>query len=334
MKPATRSYSAGLLILLLSSLLVSGGCSQKQQKVYRVGILCGVAVFADTALGFKDKMRELGYQEGENIVYEMHTTTLDFAAEQRILNKFVADKVDLIVAFPTEASLAAKAAAKGTGIPLVFANANIESVDLVDSIRHPGGNLTGVRFPGPDIALKRFELLLELVPGARRIWITYLEEYPIVASQLDLLRPAAASLGITLVEVPATGVADIRRDLKRRSASGDTGMDAILMISEPLASNPEVFALLGEFAVRHKIPLAGSALSVKGYSSIFGVSTENISVGKQAASIAAKIFNGASAGSIPVVSAESYLSINYAASQRLGLKIQEGLLSQADKIIR
>ena len=331
---AARRYSAGLLILLLSFLLVSGGCSQKRPKVYHVGILCGVPFFADTALGFKSKMQELGYQEGENIVYEMHTTTLDFAAEQRILKKFVADKVDLIVTFPTEVSLAAKAAAEGTGIPLVFANANIEGVDLVDSIRQPGGNLTGVRYPGPDIALKRFEVLLELVPRARKIWITYLKGYPIVASQLDLLRPAAASLGITLVEVPATGVTDIRADLESRSASGDIGIDAILTIAEPLAGKPEAYAAIGEFAGRHKIPLGGSPVAGIGYDSIFGVATDNISVGKQAASIAAQILSGIPAGSIPVVSAESYLTINYTAAQQLGLNVQEGLLSQANKIIR
>ena len=50
---------------------------------------------ANTADGFKAKMTELGYIEGENIVYDHQKTNFDMAAYKRTLKKFVADKVDL-----------------------------------------------------------------------------------------------------------------------------------------------------------------------------------------------------------------------------------------------
>src|SRR6185436_784516 len=142
-------------------------------KVYHIGILSGLDFFATTTDGFKAEMTKLGYVEGQNIVYDIQKTNFDSSREQQILDKFVADKVDLIFVFPTEASLAAKKATQGTSIPVLFANAFIEGNDLVKSVREPGGNVTGVRFPGPDIAVKRLEILHELVPQAKRIWVPY-----------------------------------------------------------------------------------------------------------------------------------------------------------------
>ncbi|UCF91022.1 MAG: ABC transporter substrate-binding protein [Desulfobacterales bacterium] len=279
-------------------------------------------------------MTALGYREGENIIYDFQKTNNDLTAEKRILQKFVADKVDLIFTFPTEVSLAAKAATRGTDIAVVFANANIEGVDLVDSVREPGGNITGVRYPGPDLAIKRFEIMLEFAPQAKRIGIPYQQGYPIIASQLDVLYTAVKSSGIALVEVPAKDAADLQTALNARAQSGGVGIDAMLMIADPLAVNPDAFAVLGEFAAQHKIPCGGALMTVGGYRTVFGVSTDNAAVGQQAASLVDKILKGAPAGSIPVISAESVLKIGYRAAQQLGLPVSEGLLSKADEIIR
>ena len=328
----TRKRGTVIIMIIVMGLLAVG-CNSKP-KVHRVGILSGLDFFADTADGFKAKMAELGYREGKDIVYDMQKTQFDPVLEQRILKKFVSDKVDLIVTFPTEVSLEAKAAVDGTNIPVVFANANIEGVGLVKSVREPGGNITGVRYPGPDLAIKRFEILRGLAPKARRIGVPYQRGYPIVASQLEVLRTAAATMGVTLIEIPADNAAELRAILRKRAEAGTTGMDALLMISEPLAVSPDAFAVLGKFAAEHKIPIGGASIIVGKYASVFGMSTDNIAVGRQAAVLAAKVLKGTPAGTIPVVSAESFLQINYKAAQKLGLKVSEGLLSQASEIIR
>ena len=192
-----------ILIGIVVATLMFGGCSANTAKVYRVGILSGLDFFSPTADSFKAKMAELGYIEGQNITYDLQRTNLDPAAEEQILGKFVADKVDLIFVFPTEVSLAAKKAIQGTDIPVVFANAFIEQGGLVKSLREPGGNTTGVRFAGPDIAIKRLEILRELAPKAKRIWVPYQKGYPNVPFQLEALRPAATTAGVTK-HAPAT----------------------------------------------------------------------------------------------------------------------------------
>ena len=83
-----------------------------------------------------------------------------------------------------------------------------------------------------------------------------------------------------------------------------------------------------------KRSVAGSLLKAEEYGTIFGLSTDKASVGRQAAPLADKIFKGTPAGTIPVVSAENYLQINVTMTQKLGLTVPAGLLKLADEIIR
>ncbi len=314
--------------------LALNGCDEPKARAYRVGILCGLDVFATTVDGFKTKMNELGYLENQNIVYDLHRTNFNAAAEERILRKFVEDRVDLMLVFPSEVSVEAKAATRGTNIPVVFCQTNVEGLGLIQSLQEPGENITGVRFPGPDLALKRFEILHELMPQAKRFWVPYTKHSPIVPAQLAALRTAAAAAGVTLVEAPADSAAELLADLKKREKSADIGIDAVLFIAEPLTRTPAVFPKIGQFAFAHRIPIGGVLYSLEGYSTVFGVATENQAVGKLAALQAHKVLRGIPVGTIPVISAESYFQINARAAGKLGLQFPPGLLKEADEVIQ
>lgn len=325
-----RAITVGMLLI---ALLVSG-CTSAKPKVYRVGILSGLDFFANTTDSFKTKMSELGYIEGQNIVYDVQKTNIDPSAEEQILNKFIADKVDLIFVFPTEVALAAKKATAGTNIPLLFAHSFIEQGGLVESVRQPGGNITGVRFPGPDLAVKRLEILHEMAPIAKRVWVPYQKGYPNIPPQLEAIRSVAAAIGVTLVEAPFTTTAELQADLQARSTAPDIGIDAVLMLAEPLTLNPDTFVAIGQFATEHQLPVGGTLITVGNHSSIFGVMVDNSAVGNQAAPLADKILKGTPAGTIPLATAETFLKINYKEAQQLNLSVPEGLLRQAVEIIR
>lgn len=307
---------------------------RETERTYRIGILSGLDFFTDIAEGFKERMKELGYEEGKNVRYDEWRTNFDEVAYSRILYKFIADKVDLIFVFPTEASILAKKTVQGTGIPVVFGNASIEGVGLVESVAEPGDTITGVRYPGPDLSLKRFEIMRELVPGIRQLWMPYQRGYPIVENQLEALRPVIAAAGMTLTEIPASSASELRAEFELLVQEKKEKPDAILLIAEPLSVTPDAFEVIGKFGAERNIPVGGAPMAAGGYESVFGVSTDNIRVGRQAAALADKVLKGILAGTIPVVSAESFLQVNHRAAQRAGIIVPEGLLGRADRIIR
>lgn len=322
-----------VLALLLSVISLFIGCTKKKSDVYHIGILSGLNYIADAADGFKTKMTELGYVENKNIVYDLYRTDFDEHVYRKTLNKFVSDKVDLIFVFPTEASQEAKAATKGTNIPVIFSIANIEETGLVKSAGEPGGNITGVRYPGPDIALQRLEVLCELVPQAKHIFLPYQRNYPIVASQLDILYPAASSMGVILHEGPADNASELKTLLDAHVKSDSVDIDAILFLAEPLSVTPDAFIVMCKFASEYKIPVAGALMEIENYSTLFGINIDIFTTGKQAAILADKILKGTPAGSIPVVSAKPYFQLNYKLAQEMGIHVSESLLSRANEII-
>jgi putative tryptophan/tyrosine transport system substrate-binding protein len=326
-----------LLTWMLVAILLLSGCGGASQtsKVYHIGILTYGDNFVAIGDGLKEKMATLGYTEGENVVYEMRkaSTTADSAEELRLAKELVDAKVDVIVAFPSPSVVGAIEATKGTNIPVVFGYYPIEGNELIKSVSEPGGNLTGVRYPGPELMSRRLELLHAIAPQVKRVWIGYDKNGPNTAVALDALRSTSAQTGITLVDVPAVKMEELASDLAARAASDDIGIDAILVMPDNFNNSPNGYAVLSKFATEHNLPLVGSLASMAD-SSLFVNTTDNKTLGILAAPLVDKILKGTPAGTIPVVTPNQILIINYKVAQKLGLTISDGLLKQADKIIR
>jgi putative ABC transport system substrate-binding protein len=293
-----------------------------------------VDAHASIADGFIAKMAELGYLQGRNVVYHQQRLNADPAGNESVCREFVTQGVDLILAFPTSPALAAQQAARGRGIPVVFAYSTIEGTELVASTREPGRNTTGVRYPGPDLTAKRLEIFCELAPRLERLWVAYDREYSTSKNAVEVLRRAAAARRVTLVEVPATRVEDIARDLNARSLLADPGVDGLFIMPEWHSQSPQGWAAIKAFASRHRIPIGGSSSTQARDGAVFSYAPDYLENGEAAAVLAHKILQGTPAGSIPVVTPECSLRLNYKAARELGLTIPGGLLKQAAEIIR
>lgn len=323
-------------VLLVGAILLAllmGSCAPKP-RVYRVGIIKGGA-FAVIADGFKARMAELGYVEGQNIIYDEPDAGPELGQAQYVAEQFVKEGVDLIfTSGSTPGALAAKAATQGTNIPVVFAYAVTEGSGLVESVREPGGNITGVRYPGHEMMIKRLELLLEIAPQVKRVWIGYDINNPNTAAALETLRSAAPSLGVTLVEAPATTLEELKADLEARAAADDLGMDGMILMPDGFNHGPDGLAMLTRFAAEHKVPLGGSLLYTVQAGAVFGNANDLIKIGELAAPLADKVLKGTPAGTIPVVTPDQEVYINYKVAQQLGLMVPDSLLAQAAEIIR
>jgi putative ABC transport system substrate-binding protein len=303
-------------------------------KIYHVGILAGLSFFDDTTTGFKSGMEKLGYKEGENIVYDLEKTDFDAEAYKRILTKFINNKVDLIFVFPTEAALMAKSLAKESNIPVLFANASLEGVDLVKDLNKPGENITGVRRPDQEIVVERFNIMRTVLPEAKKMLIPYQRGYPIVAGELEKLRLAAEGTGVEFIEMPVDNGTELETNLQKYIQMHGVDFDAVLLIAEPIATVEKNILIMSKELERYKIPIGGVFFNTSDLNTFFGVNVDNVVAGQQASPLADKILKGTPPGTISVVSAKIFLQVNLKAALALGLKIDESILSQANEVVK
>lgn len=329
----TATTATAALLLVLTLLLLSGCNSQAAPKMKRVGVLSGFIGSEFLVDSLKAEMAALGYVEGENIEYDVEAVGFDVVAYQNVLQRFVDEEVDVMFVFPTEATVEAKAITAGTNIPVVFAIASIDGLNIINSIREPGGNITGVRYP-LEIVVSRYEVLRQLVPDARQLLIPHQRGYPSVATQLEALRPLAAADGVTLIEMPVDNAAELEAELQKLAAKDDIGVDAILILSEPLFAAMDTVPLLTAFAAEHELPIGGAFLFAEAYRSMFGIDIDFTSIPADAAPLIDKILQGVSAGSIPVASSEPFFMLDAAQIEEMGIEIPQSLMIMADFVYR
>ena len=331
----TKYLIAAATTVVLASLL--SGCAEQEGKIFRVGILSGAPFFATTVDGFKAKMTEQGYVEGKNIIYDVHSVSINNAlTTKETLKKFQSDDVDLIFTFPTGSALAAKAAARNSGIPVVFTGATLEGNDLVESTRHPGGNITGVRAPTPDMSVKRLEILLRIAPYLKHVLLLHNPNYIPSVEALAALRAAADSiLRVNLMVESITSVDELTNALQAIVRTNKVAeLEAILVMPEVVVQSPTGWKITTAFAKQHNILIGGGLPHTANDGALFSFFPDNIETGEMAALLANKIFKGIPAGTIPVFTADSRLRINYRLALESGLMIDEGLLLQATEINR
>ena len=141
-----------------------------QDRVPRVGFMGNstAALEANLIGPFRNRLRELGYEEGRTIAIEYRWAEGHYDRFPALVAELLAARVDVIVTAGTPASLAVKQMT--SSVPLVMiAVGDPVGTELVTSLARPGGNLTGLSSIAPDLEGKRLELLREVVPGLRRV---------------------------------------------------------------------------------------------------------------------------------------------------------------------
>jgi putative tryptophan/tyrosine transport system substrate-binding protein len=195
----------GLAVIVAVGLFLvplSGG-AQLTGKLFRIGLLSPASLSdangkpSDLAVlftAFQDRLRELGYVEGQNIKVESRWAEGNYDRLPGLAADLVSLKVDVIVTYGTPASQAAKRAT--TTIPIVMA-AIIDPVasNLVASLARPGGNVTGQSMMSPDLAEKQLEILKEAVPKISRVAVLHNPANPGNAPQVRHAQGAARALG-------------------------------------------------------------------------------------------------------------------------------------------
>ena len=325
-------YSAvGCIVMLTLSLLAVPpiATAQPQGKVYRIGFLGTNPPPAAWWDAFLDGMRERGYSEGQNLVFERRFSEGKAERFPEVAAELVRLRVDCIIVPTTPAALAAKHATQT--IPIVIPTA-IDPVGagLVASLARPGGNITGLSTLAPELSGKRLELLQEVVPGMARVAVLWNAANPANASVWHETQAAAGALGLRL------HAQDVQSPQDFEGAFAHTAQahpDTLLVLQDSLMTMHRQHIV--EFATRQHLPSVFFTREwvVDGGLMSYGPSFPDLY--RRAATYVDKILKGANPAALPVEQANKFeLVLNLKTAQALGLTIPPRVLFQADEVIQ
>jgi putative ABC transport system substrate-binding protein len=276
---------------------------------------------------FVQRLRELGWIEGRNIAIVYRWAEGRVERYDEIAAELVQIRVDVIVTSATPPVIAAKHAT--SVIPIVFAAAaDPVGSGLVASLARPGGNVTGLSLQQTDTTAKRLGLLLECLPGLRRLAILINAGNPAAVLDLGEVQAAARALGLDLV------ISDVQRseDILPTFAALKGGADALYVVPDPLtnAHRGRIITLAQDARLptiwywREHIE-AGGLMS-------YGASQPHLF--RRAADYVDKILRGAKPADLPVEQPTKFdFIINLTTAKVLGLEVPPTLLARADEVI-
>ncbi len=331
-------YASGggvaLIVLMLMSLFLGGCNNVVHGAVYRVGFLSGSPVFDTTMEGLQSGLEELGYQEGD-LIYEFQAAQGDYERMRAIARDFAASGMDVIFTTTNDGALAAKEAVAGSDVPVVFSFviAPVET-GVVDSLRHPGGNLTGVRNPLDVFIGKRVEFAQWIVPDLKRVWVPYNPQYPTLLAVLNQLRSAASILEVALVESQVSSQDDVLQELSRFDQMEAPPFDAIIIFPDPTVQRDDSWQAILTFANEHHLPILANTSGQVEEGALLGYLTDNVATGRQAAHLVDLVLRGRPPAELPVETAEQYLFVNLPVAESLGYTVPDVILRQAARVIR
>jgi putative ABC transport system substrate-binding protein len=330
-KPISPSnHTSNFAKLILAAALVGApGAAQPQSepKVYRIGILTELRV-EDQRVRWQDALRERGYIEGRNAIFEVRAASENFDLLPKLATELVQSKVDIILTISTPAAVAAKQVT--STIPIVTLSADPIGAGLVGSLAHPGGNVTGVYIPAVDMAAKRLQLLKEAVPRLTSVAILWNPRNPTAQLQAKATEAAARSLRLTTFSVEVTKQSDLDGALQLLRAKRPTGL---VVMTDPvmLTAVPKV----AEFAIQNQLPAfhAFRAFADAGGLMSYGVSGKGLF--ELGAVYADKILKGAKPADLPMEQPSRYeFVVNLKTARALGITIPESIMLRADEVIR
>jgi putative ABC transport system substrate-binding protein len=292
-----------------------------------IGFLTSRAGNQDVA-AFHRGLGEMGFVEGRNVAIEYRRADGQYDRLPAMAADLARRQVTVIATSGIAAVLAAKEAAKT--VPIVF-NTGVNPVDLglVDSLRRPGGNLTGVTSLGLEVAPKRLELLHELVPAATTIAVLVDPTNPVIETQLQELQAAARTLGLQLHVLRAS----TERDFDAAFATVVQLRTGGLMIGNDafFSSRLEQLAVM---ALRHAVPTIFQYREFVAAGGLMSYGVSQTESNHLAGVYTGRILRGERPADLPVQQGTKVeLILNLKTAKALGIEFPTGLLVRADEVI-
>jgi len=306
--------------------------AQKSTKIWRIGLLTSGSregAGADVrTVPFSQGLRDLGYVEGRNVIVETRYAEGRVERFPSLAAELVDLKIDVLVAMSTPGALAAKQAT--STIPIVMAAVG-EPVEmkLVESLAHPGGNITGLSLSAPQLAAKRLDLIKQALPKLSRVTVLWNSANQGMQTRFQETQRGAHQLGVSIHSIAIQSPDDF--DLVFGAMMKDRP-ESLLVLADTVTVANRQRAI--EFAARNRVP---AIYEIRAFAEDGGLMSYGIDMSdhyRRAAVYVDKILKGAKPADLPVEEPTKFeLVINLKTAQVLGLTMPPSLLQRADQVI-
>jgi len=303
-----------------------GAIAQQAGRIYRLGGQIPVGRDNPAIVAFFDELRALGFTEGQNLVVLPNGFNVRYEQLAEQTDALVKAEPDVIVSGPDNYTRVLKQ--KTQTIPLIAMTEDMVAAGLADSLARPGGNITGISLLSPELDGKRQGLLIEAVPGVRKMTAIY-DSTVTPKRHIDDLKDAAQQRG---VELSAIGVAKNEEVVPAIDAAKDSGAQALNLLATPLLTvNSRPFL---ERIVARRVPAMHQWPETPEDGGLLGYGPRFTGVFRQRARIVAKVLRGAKPADVPVEQPTTFeLVINLKTAKAIGHEIPASLVLRADKLI-
>jgi putative ABC transport system substrate-binding protein len=318
---------------LLGSAALSGAgaaLAQTPGRTYRLGTL-GPAELMSAATPFGkiliDALAPQGYVLGQNLMLEARNAMGDTGKIPQLLQELRARDVDAIVIVGYPVALAGKS----MGIPLVGALGLGDPVatGLIDSLTHPGGNITGISDVAASLSTKRLSLLKELSPKLQKVAMLWNQDDLGMTMRYTASAKSAQSMGIDVQPLGVRAPDDFNDAFAMMNSDPP---DAILMVADALTNlnRTRVF----EFAATRRLPAIYEYDFLVHDGGLMSYGPDMTESFERAAALVGRIFKGAKPADLPFEQPTRYpFVINLKTAKSIGLELPPTLLALADEVI-
>jgi len=326
-------FSMVMIVFTLALSMFAGPLGadvQPSGHVVRVGMLnTGQPRSASFVQAFESRLRELGYSEGQNLVFEYRTAEGHAERLPDLAAALVQLHLDVLVATGPEAALRAARQATST-LPIVMVAIDYDPIarGYIAGLPRPGGNITGLFLQQLELTGKRLEILKNALPELRRVAVLW---DAFSADQLPVAEAAAQEVGVQLQPIELRHPPYDYASALSTAAAGR--VDAVLPLMSPVFFRERVSLL--EWLDTHRLPAIFGQREFVGAGGLMAYGASFDAMFRRAADYVDRIVKGTKPSDLPVEQPITFeLVLNFKTAKALGITFPPTLLIRADEVIR
>ena len=334
----TKAYAvAGIIpgwiaLALALAVLTPTLTSAQPTRIARIGVLSAVpapppaAPLSPLRQALLRGLRELGWIEGQNIVFEYRYAAWQLDRLPELAAELVSAKVDVIVTGGYRPIVAARDATRS--IPIVVTSCDPVEV-LIGSLARPGGNVTGSTCLSAELSPKKLQFLKEAVPSATRIAVLFNSDDPGPTLGMKLMNEAAPALRVKLQPLPVRTDADVADAFVTLRLERP---HALLVYPDFVTgrNRPKIL----EFAAKHRLPAMYGFREAVDAGGLVSYGSNLQEQNYRTAFFVDKILKGAKPADMPIEQPTRFeLIVNLRTARTMGLTIPPSILGRADAIL-